>query len=132
MNPYADKLFDSDLDAYKNSGAVLTASLNFSGSIGAGGEITRTTQLTVEDVDFYELLFDSSTKHSGQFKSMRIVAYSLITETTFGSEIGVDLTTIITGNIITIKGVMFNPYSSPISLSNTTFNFRYIPYEATI
>src|SRR5690349_233166 len=111
MTDYSKVMISSDLDAFKNSGAIQTAALNFSGSVGAGQEIVRTTVLTVPTVDFYQILFDSSTKHSGRFKSMQIGPYSLIFESTNGSELSVDLTVIVSGNQITIRGSLFNPYS---------------------
>jgi hypothetical protein len=132
MSQYDDKLIDSDLDAFKNSGAIQTASLNFGGSVGAGSEMVRTAQLVLPSIDFYQILFDSSTKHSGKFKSMQIGPYTLVHESTRDSELGVDLTVIVTGNIITIRGSLFNPYDTSVNLDSTTLNFRYIPYEATI
>lgn len=133
MTDYSNKLIDSDLDAFKNSGAIVNASLTFSGSVGAGAEQVQATTITLADVpDFYEILFDSSTKHSGKFKSLRIAPFSLIHESTRDSELGVDLTVIVAGNTITIRGSLFSPYDAPVTLDTTTFNFRYIPYESTI
>ena len=133
MSDYDNVMISSDLDAFKNSGSIQTAALVFGGSIGAGAEIDQTAVLTLTEApDFYEILFDSSTKHSGVFKSMRIGPYTLVHESTRDSELGVDLTVIVSGNTITIKGALFNPYDTAVTLDTTTLNFRYIPYESTI
>lgn len=132
MTDYSHILISSDLDAFKNSGAIQTVTLSFGGSIGAGAEMVQRTVLNVPSLDFYQILFDNSAKHSGKFKSMQISPYTLIHESTRNSELGVDLTVIVDANTITIKGSLFNPYDASVTLDNTTLNFRYIPYEATI
>lgn len=132
MTDYSKSMINSDLDAFKNSGAVLTAAISFGGAIGAGSEHVRTAQITVASPDFAQILFDSSTKHSGKFKSLQLSPYTMIHESTRDSELGCDLTIIVSGNIVTLRGSVFNPYDTTVSLDATTINFRYIPYEATI
>lgn len=132
MSAYDNHLLNSDLDAFKNSGVIKDASLTFSGTVGAGAEQIQQTTITVENPDYAQILFDNSNKHSGRFKSMQIVAYTLVFESTNGSELGVDLTLRISGSQVTVHGRLFNPYSIPVALQSTTINFKYIPYEGTI
>lgn len=131
-NQYDDIMMDSDLDAYKNSDEIKTGSINFSGSIGAGAEVSQNaTPFSVDDLDISEILFDNSVQHSGQFKSLRIVPFTMVHESTNDSYLGVDLRVVVQGDTITLGGTLFNPYDVPVTLDSTTINFRYIPYEAT-
>jgi hypothetical protein len=131
--PYDHTMIDSDLDAFKNSGVVKTGSITFAGSIGAGAEMSLNAAVfSVTDLDFSEIMFDNSVQHSGKFKSMRLVPFSMVHESTRDSYLGIDLRVIVVGDTITLGGSLFNPYDAPVSLDSTTINFRYIPYEATL
>jgi len=78
-----------------------------------------------------QMVFDNSIQHFGRFKSMTLVPYTMVNETTNGSQLSVIITQIINGDNITIKADMMNPYSGAVNLQTTTLNFRYIPFEAT-
>lgn len=132
MSIYDNQLLNSDLDAFKNSGSIQTASLSFSGSLSAGQMITlQTTPLDVTSPDFAQFLFDNSVKHPGSFKNLVLEGITLIGENTFTSDLACDLNVIVDNNKIKFTATLFNPYSSSITLQNTTLNFRYIPYEAS-
>jgi len=124
-------LIDSDLDAYKNAGQIKTASLTISGTLGGGAAASWTTSLTATSPDMGQMIFDNSIQHFGRYKSMQLVPYTMINETTNGSLLSGIITQIINGNNITIKVDMMNPYSGAVNLQTTTLNFRYIPFEAT-
>lgn len=133
MSIFDNDIMNSDLDAFKNSGAIRTASFTFSGVIGAGQAASRTTSpITVESPDFAQILFDNSAYHSGKFKNVALELDTMVHETTMGSDLGIVLSSRVVGNQIFIQGDMFNPYNVPVTLSSTTINFQYIPYEATL
>jgi hypothetical protein len=127
-----------DRDAYKNSGVIQTDSLIFSGNIAGGGEKTVSTTFTIENPDFFQVMFDNNRRHSGKFKNMMsemmpgIGAVTKILETTFGSYIDIFLNAKVNGNVITITGTVFNPDVGTVTLQGTTLNLMFIPYEATI
>jgi ribulose 1,5-bisphosphate synthetase/thiazole synthase len=132
MPDYSDSLANSDLDALKNSGAILTASFNFGGGVGGGSEMRRSTQVTLPASDFNQIYFSSSTKHPGVYKNLILEGgLTMALETTFGSELGIFIDITVADNIITISGIIFNPYSSAVNIQSTTVDFRFIPYEAT-
>lgn len=124
-------IIDSDLDAYKNAGQIKTASLTISGTLGAGAAASWTTSLTATSPDMGQMLFDNSIQHFGRFKSMTLVPYTMVDETTNNSLLLAIITQIINGNDITIKADVTNPYAGAVNLQTTTLNFRYIPFEAT-
>ncbi|UOF80552.1 hypothetical protein [Caudoviricetes sp.] len=132
MSIYDNSLMDSDLDAFKNAGAIQTTSITMSGVIGAGQRYTvESARLTVTSPDFAQFLFDSSTKHSGKFKNLILEQYTMVYESTNLSELTCGLEVRVSGNQIYFVANMFNPYAIAVTLQTTTFNFRYIPYEAT-
>jgi len=134
MTDYSSKLISSDLDAFKNNGAVLTASFTVSGSPTKGQRLNFTTgAIVVPDPDYYQILYDNSQRHSGKFRSLSLEnGRTYIYETTSPSYLGLEMTTVMTATTIEIKGSVFNPYGSTVALQSTVINFRYIPYEATI
>lgn len=132
MSQYDNSLIDSDLDAFKNSGVIQTASITFSGNVAAGAQVDRTsTPFSLAEADLAQILFDNSAKHSGKFKNLQLVPFTMVLENTFASELGVDLRTVVSNGQIYVVGSLFNPYSSVIALQSTTINFRFIPFEAT-
>ncbi|MCA9313840.1 hypothetical protein KDA08_06030, partial [Candidatus Saccharibacteria bacterium] len=124
-------LINSDLDAYKNAGQIKTASFTISGTLGAGAAASWTTSLTATSPDMGQMVFDNSIQHFGRFKSMALVPYTMVNETTNGSILSVIITQIVNGNNITLKADMMNPYPVAVNLQTTTLNFRYIPFETT-
>jgi hypothetical protein len=133
MSIYDGKIMDSDLSAFKNSGVVRTASITFSGSVGAGASVSRETPgLSVASPDFAQILFDNSYYHSGKWKSMALELQTLLHENTSPSELVIVLGLRVVGSQVFIRGDMFNPYSYSINIDAVTINFRYMPYEATI
>lgn len=134
MSQYDNMIHSSDLDAFKNSGVIKTASITFSGSVGAGARQNQTTGvIAVDNPDYYQLLFDNSVQHSGKYKNVAMEqGRTAIHETTVGSDLIIEITAVITTAGIEIKGTMFNPYGSTISLNAVTLHFIYMPYEATI
>jgi hypothetical protein len=132
MSIYDEALINSDLDAFKNSGAIQTASATLSGNLGAGQRVTATTTpITVTSPDFAQFLFDNSQKHSGKFKNIVLEQYTMVYESTNLSELTCELAIIITGTQVSFSASLFNPYAVTVALQSTTINFRYIPYEAT-
>lgn len=132
MSIYDNEVFNSDLDAYKNSGQIRTASLTFSGTVGGGQAYSASTSLTLTDIpDLTQILFDNSIQHSGKFKNLILEGVTLIFETTSSSYLTIGLSARINGNVIELRGDGFNPYAGAVALQSTTLNFRYIPYEAT-
>lgn len=132
MSVYDNSLTNSDLDAFKNSGEVQTASVTFSGNLGAGLRSTLTsTPLAVTSPDFAQFLFDNSQKHSGKFKNIMLERYTMVRESTSLSELVCELAIISTGTLVSFSASLFNPYAITVALQTTTINFKYIPYEAT-
>lgn len=129
---YSEELINSDLDAFKNSSIIRTGAFAFSGVLAGGGQATRTVSITLDNADLFVIFYDSSTKHPDKFKPIGQEWRTLVLETTFGSQLSVDLSYTVTGNLLTIRGVVFNPYSASVALQATTYNFRYIPFEATL
>lgn len=132
MSKYDNQIFNSDLDAFKNSGNILDAQLIFSGSVAGGGQMQKETTIEVENPDFAQLIFDNSAKHSGKFKNVIMERMTMAHENTNGSELGINFYLKVSGNTVTIGGLLFNPYATSVTLQTTTVNFRYIPYEATL
>lgn len=133
MSMYDGKVMDSDLDAFKNSSVVQTASIVFNGVLGAGARMTRTSApLPVTSPDFAQILFDNSYYHAGKYKSMQLELQTLVHESTFGSEIVCVLSLIVSGNQVYLQGDLISPYGSSVNLDTCTITFRYIPYEATL
>lgn len=126
-------LFSSDNDCYKTSGNLLTASLTFSGVVAGDGTQTQTVTLPVVDLaDYVQLVYDNSSYHSGKYKNIAEYPDTAVPETTFGFEALATITYRVLLNGIEIVGSLYNPDISPITLTSTTLNFVYIPYEATI
>jgi hypothetical protein len=129
---YQNDIFNSDLDAFKQSG-ILTGSITFSGSIAAGGEIDLyTTPQVINSLDFAQVLFDNSYYHPGRFRTLSLENATMVNETTRGSQLQVNVFELINGNTIQFGGKLFNPYSGAVTLSTTTINFQYIPFQATL
>jgi hypothetical protein len=123
----------SDQWAYKNNGEILTTSLNFDGSVGAGAFMTRTTTITPGYVmDHFKLLYDNSVYSSGKFRDITIEPSTAGQDTTSPGELAIDLSVAVTSTAITITGRIFNPYVGSVNIGSTTLNFRYIPYIDTI
>jgi len=129
---YVNDVFNSDLDAFKQSG-IQTASVTFSGSVAAGGEVVLTTSpLTLNNLDFSQILFDNSFYHPGRYRNMALENATMINETTRGSQLQCNVAQVVNGNTIQLTATLFNPYDGAVTLSTTTINFLYIPYQATL
>lgn len=129
---YINEIMNSDLDAFKQSG-ILTGSITFAGSIGAGQEIQLLTNpQTIDSLDFTQILFDNSFYHSGRYRDISLENATMINEVTRGSQLQCNVFQKITGNTVQFGGTIFNPYSGAVTLSTTTINFLYVPYQATI
>jgi hypothetical protein len=132
MNIYSGQTTNSDVDAFKNSGVIQSASVTFSGVLTSGQMITlQTTPITATSPDFAQFLFENSAKHSGKFKNIAMEGITMVFESTNGSELACDLNVIISGDQIKFSATLFNPYAISVNLQTTTLTFRYIPYEAT-
>lgn len=132
MSVYDGEVFNSDLDAYKNSGQIRTGSIVFSGNVGAGAAYVATTFITLASIpDLTQILFDNSVQHSGKYKNLILEGNTLVHESTNNSVLTVTLSARVSGNVVQLRGDGFNPYSVTVSIDSTTINFRYIPYEAT-
>lgn len=132
MSIYDNEVFNSDVDAYKNSGQIRTASLTFGGSVGAGAAYSATTSLALTDIpDLTQILFDNNVQHSGKYKNLVLEGITLVHESTRNSYLTIVLSARINGNTIELRGDGFNPYNGAVVIDSTTLNFRYIPYEAT-
>lgn len=133
MSKYDKQLMNSDLDAFKNSGIVQTASFTFSGVLGGGAIMTQSSAIiTVPSPDFMTIIFDNSVQHSGKFKNINLeTGQTAINETTTPGIVLAIIDAKVSGNTIQMIGTIFNPYATPVTLQVTTINFRFMPYEAT-
>lgn len=133
MSDYDNRLFSSDLTAFKSDGTYYTGSITFSGTLGASAEqIKYTDYTTLDGPDLSHIVYDNSAKHSGKWKDMILQPNSLVAETTFASDLAVILSAEISGNQIRMKARLLNAYGSSVSLQSTTFNFKYVGYEDTL
>lgn len=129
---YQNDIFNSDLDAFKQSG-ILLGSFTFSGSVAVGQRLDLTTlPIALDSLDFSQILFDNSFYHSGVFRNMSLENATMINEVTRGSQIQCNVGQLINGNTMQLTGSFINPYDGAITLSTTTINFLYIPYQATL
>lgn len=129
---YQNDIFNSDLDAFKQSG-IQTGSVTFSGTLGAGTEKTlMTSPIELNGLDFSQILFDNSFYHSGRYRNLSLENATMINETTRGSQLLCNLGQIINGDTIQLTATLFSPYDGDVTLSTTTINFLYIPYQATL
>lgn len=133
MSKYDKHLLNSDLDAFKNSGVIQTASLTFSGVLGGGAIMTQNSGIiTVPSPDLMTILFDNSFYHSGKFKNLSLeLGSTSVEETTTPGVLIAVIDAKVSGNTIQMVGKLFNPYATPVNLSSATINFRFVPYEAT-
>ena len=130
---YADIIYDSRLDVFKNDGDIRTTSFTVSGTLNGSSMRTFTAPtITVDSPDFGVLMFDNSRKHSGQYRGMAHQYGTLVRETTNNSDLTLELTMRVTGNNIVFSGTLMNAYSTSVALQSTVINFIYIPYTYTI
>lgn len=131
-DPYQNDIFNSDLDTFKQSG-IQVGSVTFSGSLGAGQELTlTTTPVALDSLDFSQILFDNSFYHGGRYRNLALENATMINEVTRGSQLQCNVGQIVNGNTIQFTATLFSPYDGAVTLSTTTINFLYIPYQATI
>lgn len=129
---YQGDIFNSDLDTFKQSG-VETASVTFSGTVAAGAEqVLSTTPIALDSLDFTQILFDNSYRHSGYYRNLSLENATMIHENTMSSELQCNISQLVVGDTVTLKARIQNPYSSTVTLQTTTITFKYIPYQATI
>jgi len=130
---YSDRQFSSDLSAFRSDGTVYTDSITFSGSITKGSSQTKTSSgITVNDLDFYKVLYDNSIYSSGKYRDINLEPVTLVYDTTSASELSAELSVKLTGNTITLTGTITNPYSATATLQTTTINVRVVIYDNTI
>lgn len=133
MSKYDKDIFNSDLDAFKHSLDPQTASVTFSGTMGAGAEIDlATTPITVDNLDFSQVLFDNSYYHNGRYRNLSLENATMVNETTNGSQLQCNVGMKVNGNQIQLTATLQNPYSVAVNLSTTTIHFLYIPYQSTL
>jgi len=133
MSSYTDRLFSSDLDAYRTDGNIQTRSVTFSGTLAAGAQTSQTTTaFTLSDLDFHQLLFDNSVYSSGKFRDVTLEGGTLIHETTAGSDLSAWFEPKVNNGSLTIKVNLFNPSASNVTLQSTTIDFRFVPYDSTL
>lgn len=133
MSSYDDRMFSSDLDAFRSDGVVQTRSITMSGMVGAGAEYSQTTSaFTLTDMDFYQILFDNSHYHSGKFRDLTLENGTYILENTSPLELSAWFEPKLNGNDLTITLKLFNPSAIPVTLQSTTINFRFIAYDSTL
>lgn len=133
MGAYDNRMVSSDLDSYRSDGAVHLRSVTFSGTLGAGAETTRTTAAyTLTDQDFQQILFDNSKYSSGKFRDIALEYGTYLYETTSSTEIITTFEPRITGDSMTIRCVLKNPYDYDIDLESITINFRFVAYDSTL
>lgn len=133
MTDYSNILTSTDLDAYRSDGVIYNDSLTFSGTLGGSdSQVKTTTGFTIPNIDFYQLLFDNSQKHSGKWRDMNLESRTLILETTSSSELTALIQSTISDNVLTVKAEVFNAYSTSVTLQTTTLNFRFVGYDTTI
>lgn len=129
---YINHIFNSDLDAFKQSG-FSNSSITFSGALGAGAELfVDTPAIVISSVDYSQILFDNSFYHPGRYKNLSLENATMINETTFGSQLQCNVSLIVSGSTVKLRGYLNNPYGSVVNMSTTTINFKFIPYQATI
>lgn len=133
MSSYANRIFSSDLDAFRSDGVIQTRSITFSGSVAGGATATRTaTAFTLTNLDFYQVLFDNSVYSSGKWRDMELEGGTLVHETTTPSDLSAWFTPVISGNNLTITVTLFNPNAGSVTLQSTTINFRFVAYDSTL
>lgn len=129
---YVGDIFNSDLDAFKQSG-IKTASVTYSGTLAAGEErVLSTEPITLDSLDFTQILFDNSYYHPGRYRNLSLENATMIQENTGPSELTCNTSQLIVGNTVVLQARIQNPYSIDVALATTTINFLYIPYQATI
>ena len=133
MTDPLDLLTSSDLDAYKNSSQIISTAITVSGSVTAGSIATFSGSIeTVTDPDYSVILFDNSALHSGKFKNLGIEAASSVFDTVSASYLSVIIAYKVTASTVQFTLYVPNPFVADASLTSTTLNFKYIPYEATV
>ena len=132
MSDYDNRILSSDVDAFKHSGEIQTVAMVISGNVAAGGEKTVTSEgITVDNLDFYEVTFDNSAKHSGKYHSLN-EGLTFVRDTSSGTDFTFALQALVSGSTMSFSAYVLNTTASILTLQTTTINFRYVPYEATI
>lgn len=133
MSDYDDRISSSDLDAFKHAGEIQTVSMTISGTVAGGAEKEVVSSgITLDGLDFNEIVFDNSSKHSGKFHNIN-ERITFVLDTTSSVDFSFDLESrISTAGVLSFRAHMLNTTASTLSLQTTTLNFRYVPYEATI
>ena len=133
MSDYDNRMFSSDLDAFRSDGVVQTRSVIMSGTVAAGAEYSQTTSaFTLTNMDFYQLLYDNSYHHSGKYRDVTLEGGTFIHENTDGGELNAWFEPKLNGNSLTITVKLFNPQAYPLSLQSTTINFEFVAYDSTL
>jgi hypothetical protein len=133
VSAYDNIMASTDLDTYRSDGEIHTRSVTFSGSLAGGAEIVQTTSAyTLTDQDFNQVSFDNSFYSSGKFRDIALEYGTYVLETTTSTPLIVIFEPQITGDSMTIRCVLKNPYSGSVDLQSTTINFRFTAYDSTL
>lgn len=127
-------LSSSDYDAFKNSGAIQTRTINIADTL-AGGEAyeKRAQPVIVDNPDILVVLYDNSVYHSGKYKPVSTdEGTGMPDDTTIGGNGSGSVFIEIDGNEVTVGFRTFNPYAAALVIGPVSYHFRFIPYETTI
>ena len=134
MTDYSNKLYTSDLDAYRSDGNVDTSlSITFSGTIAASGSATYTSgYFSMTNLDFNEILYDNSIKHSGRYRNFLLEPETMVKDNTSGTEFTAYMyAQIISGQMRFVASIL-NTTASTLTLQTTVVNFRIVGYDSTL
>lgn len=133
MSDYANRMFSSDLDAYRSDGEEQSRSIIFDGTVGAGDEKSvQAVPLAYDDQDFHQISFDNSVYSSGKFRDVSLESGTMVHETTRDSDLVVEFEVKLNGDNLVISGKLFNLYDETITLQSTTINFKIVAYDSTL
>lgn len=133
MSLYDNQVISSDLDAFKNSGVVLTGSIIINDVIVAAGQLTSEISFNIPDgCDLAQIMYDNSYYHPSKFRDITKNIYTSLRDSTSpGGDGSCYLYTKVQSNKLIVGVWVNNPYSSALTVGPTTYNFILIPYETT-
>lgn len=134
MSSYDNRMFSSDLDAYRSDGNIDTSlSMTFTGTLSGGSTQTKTTAwFTLPDLDFNQIFYDNNQKHPNKWRDFTKEPLTGVRETSTPSELGAYMRTEIQENQMRFVGVVFNPYVASRTLQTTVITFRIVAYDSTL
>jgi len=131
MSDYDNKVFDSDLDAFKIPSAMQEMTLTLQGTVGSNGIWEDRDSFEVADTDFGMILFDNSLYHPGKYKDVKIELATTVRDTTTPSYLPANIYIKVSGSTITIGAEAINPYAYSATIDSVDLNIKYIPYQGT-